>query len=145
MICPAILDPFQGASYRLVACMHQMLLCPLISKVFGCVFSSTQRSEDGIMSTQISSPPGDSRRISLQKTSSAQHGFEHIRQAQNTDYNILDNLCNASVCMNTRQLPAKTMQQSNAKKQIGNGCDIDNSLPGNASIPNSNNSNKKIQ
>lgn len=39
MICPAILDPFQGANYRLMACMHQALLCPIITKFFGYVFS----------------------------------------------------------------------------------------------------------
>lgn len=39
MICPAILDPFQGDNYRLMACMHQALLCPIITKFFGYVFS----------------------------------------------------------------------------------------------------------
>ncbi|XP_015113788.1 transmembrane protein 164 [Diachasma alloeum] len=33
MLCPAILDPFQGQYYRLWAVTHQALLCPLLSKL----------------------------------------------------------------------------------------------------------------
>lgn len=39
MICPAILDPFQGSNYRLYACIHQAFLCPIVSKCFAYVFS----------------------------------------------------------------------------------------------------------
>lgn len=47
MICPAILDPFQGANYRLNACIHQALLCPLVSKAFSLLFSpKTAESEE---------------------------------------------------------------------------------------------------
>ncbi|XP_063972248.1 transmembrane protein 164 isoform X2 [Diachasmimorpha longicaudata] len=38
MLCPAVLDPFEGQYYRLWAVVHQALLCPLLSK-FIC-FSS---------------------------------------------------------------------------------------------------------
>lgn len=128
MICPAVLDPFQGASYRLVACMHQMILCPLISKTFGYVFSTQQNYTDEIKSNQ----------------------YKMIEQEQKDDYNILDNLCNASTYTNRKELSDKMMSVNlnfgNGNKNE-NGCDIDNRLPDNLSISHlsDNLSNKKIQ
>ncbi|XP_011304446.1 transmembrane protein 164 [Fopius arisanus] len=33
MLCPAVLDPFEGQYYRLWAVVHQAMLCPLLSKL----------------------------------------------------------------------------------------------------------------
>lgn len=34
MLCPAILDPFEGQLYRLFAVVHQAILCPIMNKLF---------------------------------------------------------------------------------------------------------------
>lgn len=41
MICPAVLDPFQGGNYRLIACLHQAFLCPFVSKFLIYMFGQT--------------------------------------------------------------------------------------------------------
>lgn len=46
MICPAILDPFQGSNYRLYACIHQAFLCPIVSKCFAYVFTPATSSKE---------------------------------------------------------------------------------------------------
>lgn len=63
MICPAILDPFQGGNYRLYACMHQAFLCPIISKVFAYIFTPVtpinELTEGDSASKQCSYFPGN--------------------------------------------------------------------------------------
>ncbi|ALC41043.1 CG14591 [Drosophila busckii] len=40
MLCAALADPFQGQNYRLCACCHQALLCPLLAKGTALLFAS---------------------------------------------------------------------------------------------------------
>ncbi|CAH0557557.1 unnamed protein product [Brassicogethes aeneus] len=37
MLCPAILDPFQGQLYRVCAVIHQAFLCPVLCKLYCCL------------------------------------------------------------------------------------------------------------
>ncbi|XP_030385948.1 transmembrane protein 164 [Scaptodrosophila lebanonensis] len=39
MLCAALSDPFQGQNYRLFACCHEALLCPLLNKGTVLLFS----------------------------------------------------------------------------------------------------------
>lgn len=47
MLCAAMADPFQGQNYRLFACCHQSLLCPILSKGTVLLFSSRKSSSNG--------------------------------------------------------------------------------------------------
>ncbi|KAH8337275.1 hypothetical protein KR059_005121 [Drosophila kikkawai] len=44
MLCAAMSDPFQGPNYRLFACCHQALLCPLLSKGTVLLFGRGSRN-----------------------------------------------------------------------------------------------------
>lgn len=37
MLCPAVLDPFEGQLYRICAIIHQAILCPVLCKLFCCI------------------------------------------------------------------------------------------------------------
>ena len=39
MLCPAVLDPFEGPYYRIAAVLHQAILCPAMCKLF-CLISA---------------------------------------------------------------------------------------------------------
>lgn len=64
MLCAAVSDPFQGQNYRLFACCHQALLCPLLVKGTSFLFGSSKSSanENGLhnsMDTYVATTDGD--------------------------------------------------------------------------------------
>lgn len=147
MICPAILDPFQGANYRLIACMHQMLLCPIVSKFFGYMFTpasiETVSSEKGVHA------------MKLENSASHRQKVEDIQscQVQNMAHDISADRNNGSTHTNAiwskMTMTTASHNENNAKnvngKKIENGCDIGNCLLSDASIQCPNDSNKKSQ
>lgn len=155
MICPAILDPFQGANYRLIACMHQMLLCPIVSKFFGYMFSPASAAIHQKHSSQ-----NLVHEMNLKKSVAHRQEVEDIQSCQlgNVAHNILADKNNGTAT-HTNEIWSKTMtstadaalshNECNAKsvngKQIKNGCDNGYSLMSDATIQCPNDSNKKKQ
>lgn len=109
MICPAILDPFQGGNYRLYACMHQALLCPIISKLFAYIFTPTTAVNELTQGDGPLEQCGRIRDYADFAASPANVQYEHLVTAHNP--NVINNL---------------------GEQSIGNGCDIDNNLSNNA-------------
>lgn len=124
MICPAILDPFQGANYRLVAATHQALLCPIIAKFFGYIFTPSSNTLDKDMTT---------RNDSSCQVQHVNHSIFDGKDMESSHIHHKTNTKSHNECNTTR---------ANGK-QFENGCDISNN--GHDSIQSPNDSNKKIQ
>lgn len=143
MICPAMLDPFQGASYRLIAAGHQALLCPIIAKLLGYLFTpAASITSDGNSMLQSSTPKDAAANAS---TKGVTHRNDSSSQVQNMSHSIYDDRDNgtSSIHTKTNQIPPNERNTKNENgKQIENGCDTGN---GDASIPCPNDSNKKMQ
>lgn len=146
MICPAILDPFQGTNYRIAACMHQALLCPIIAKTFGYVFSPASNEK----TLQNSS---DARHIGIADAVDAAVIVSNAKnQVQNdVNHSIRNDTDSANIYakINTKLHNECTVNSTtNGKQQIENGCDIiDNSSKFDdvSTISYPNDSNKKMQ
>lgn len=139
MICPAILDPFQGANYRLVACMHQALLCPIISKLFGYMFTPASLNLTTIYGNKLDKSNATSeRRTEVEDIK--------LNQVKNVIHGNFDDINNGS---SNIHIKTKTTQHNECHtkcgngKQIENGCDISKNTLGGVSIPGQNDSNKK--
>lgn len=129
MICPAVLDPFQGANYRLYACVHQAFLCPIISKLFAYIFTPAVSTNgmEGHGASQNESPTKKcltSWEITSVGANDTQTKVQHLQNVVRLNENILG---------------------SSSEKSIGTGCDIDRNLSREAATPNRYDSNKKCQ
>lgn len=149
MICPAILDPFQGTNYRIAACTHQFLLCPIIAKTFGYLFSPATTDKSVVQNSS------DVRLIGSDGSSAKNQGQNDV--ANHSIYDGTD-------CANIHQAKANTKlhneygavissSSSNAitngkQQQSENGCDIIDSSSNFGDVSTTshpNDSNKKTQ
>lgn len=81
MICPAILDPFQGGNYRLIASLHQAFLCPFVSKFLIYMFGRTDgdgAAADDCNGKAIDNSENHQRRLSLNKPMSAAQIIQQV-------------------------------------------------------------------
>lgn len=144
MICPAILDPFQGSNYRLSACLHQALLCPIISKVFAYVF--TPATSSLTLETQTSA-----NKLTSNNESNQEHnGDIEISYKNDFNHKLQNDINNTQIKARIKQGAASSattsqVNDSGDEKQIRSGCDNGSNLLDDASIPFSNGSNKKLE
>lgn len=128
MICPAVLDPFQGANYRLSACIHQALLCPIVSKMLAYLFSSSSLSpkttEIGLSKSEkiLQRPVKINRELLLTNANDTNCVNTQMVDIPSESSNMRSNVNN-----NT-----KSMEYSEKNKSFldgKQGCDIGNSSP----------------
>lgn len=147
MICPAILDPFQGANYRLSACIHQALLCPIISKMLAYLFSSSSLSPNTIeiglsKSEEILQRPVKINRELLLTNANDTHFVNTQRvEIPSESSNMRSNVNNHTKSMEY----SEKIKNFSDGKQMKNACDIGNSAPGENLHLCMNGGNKKMQ
>jgi TMEM164 family len=98
MLCPAILDPFEGQNYRIGAFIHQMLLCPILCKLM-CLFAPENQQQIMALVGRLftSGKPSSSSdghnstsTISSTSSSSSTHATNGTNRQQQPPHNNID-------------------------------------------------------
>lgn len=101
MLCPAVLDPFNGPNYRLIAVTHQAILCPLMCKTICWAFEPTEEvqrknrsgmlsandSESSLLVSSVSSISADALGVisptsSMASSPSTEHPIQSLNRTE---------------------------------------------------------------
>lgn len=130
MICPAILDPFQGANYRLNACLHQALLCPIISKCLAYILSPpTKPIENRSNEIAVEATFRRSIESEIMDTSKDATGSSLVKYSKlvNIEHLTAQVACRVANSVSNNEQNVDSLDVSTDENQIKNGCDKNSS------------------
>lgn len=131
--------------------MHQALLCPIIAKLFGYIFTPAPLASSDSSSLQIPSSKKIAEHVSAKSVLSQREFKDQMEmatdQVENRNHSTFDDTNNRLMNQHTKVntlFGTENHANSINGKQMENGCDIGNNLFGDASIPCPSDSNKKM-